>query len=209
MSVIDDQKFKEAMSSLQNNLGVLEGGRTISSKELVDRGTMGQDPASTPQRTLKAIMADMKGYIKKRKLEEKVKLDMTQRGLVVRFTGQILYDIGEATIKPSGKEVLDKIAEALKAIPNNVMVEGHTDSWPIETDKFPSNWELSTTRATNLIKYFIEKDRVEPTRLSAAGYSKYRPLKPNVTAENRAKNRRVEVVILNIVNKEQRGNEGG
>ena len=211
MSVIDVQKFQEAMSSLKNKLGVLDGGKTISSEELVDRGTMGESLASSPQRNLKSVMSEMKQYIEKKQLDEKVKLEMTQRGLVVRFTGQILYDIGEAEIKPDGKEVLDKTANALKEIPNNVMVEGHTDNWPIDTEEFPSNWELSTTRATNVIKYFIEVSDIKPIRLSAAGYSQYRPLKSNNSAENRAKNRRVEVVILNTVNGERpkRGDGSG
>ena len=210
MSVIDVNKFQEAMSSLKNKLGVLDGGKTITSAELVDRGTMGENLASSPQRNLKAVMSEMKTYIEKKQLENKVKMEMTQRGLVVRFTGQILYDIGEVNIKPGGKEVLNKAADILKQIPNNVMVEGHTDSWPIDTEKFPSNWELSTTRATNVIKYFIEQNGVKPSRLSAAGYSKYRPLEPNDSAENRAKNRRVEVVILNtVINGQQRGNGSG
>lgn len=208
MSVIDAEKFEAAISSFQDNLGVLEGGRTISSEEMVDRGSVDENIAQTRPDNLRSAMEEMNQYVEEEGLSEQVNMELTEKGLVVRFTGQILYDIGEATIKPDGQDVLDEVADILKELPNNVMVEGHTDDWPIDTEEFPSNWELSTARATNVIKYFIEENELDPARLSAAGYSEYHPLESNDTPENRAQNRRVEVVILNTLHEEeQRGSD--
>ena len=209
MSVIDINKFEAAISSLRENMGILSGGKTISSQELVNKGAMGSDIALSPRTNLAAAMTEMQQYVEERNLQDQVNMKMTQRGLVVRFTGQILFEVGKANIRDEGTEVLDKVATVLKEMPNNVMVEGHTDNWPIETDEFPSNWELSTARATEVIKFLIEGPGIDPNRLSAAGYSKYRPLKANDTPENRALNRRVEVVILNTTNGQQGGYDNG
>ena len=77
-------------------------------------------------------------------------------------------------------------------------VEGHTDNLPINTPRFPSNWELSTARATSVIRYLIEEENLDPERLSAAGYGEYRPIDANDTPEGRARNRRVDLVILRL-----------
>ncbi len=122
---------------------------------------------------------------------------MTQRGLVIRFTGQLLFNLGEADIREEGEDVLLRVADIIREVPNDVLVEGHTDNLPINTPEFPSNWELSTARATRVIRYFIENEDIDPDRLSASGYSEYQPLRPNDTPENRAENRRVEIVLLN------------
>ena len=209
MSTIDAQKFQAAISSLRENIGIMPGGRTVSNEALVNSGSLGSDISPSPRSDLTAAMASMQQYVQERDLEDQIKMEMTQRGLVVRFTGQILYDLGEAEIKEEGREVLNKVANELKEMPNNVMVEGHTDNLPIQTEEFPSNWELSTARATEVIKYFIEDPGITPERLSAAGYSEYRPIKDNDSSENRALNRRVEVVILNTTNGQQNEQGGG
>jgi chemotaxis protein MotB len=196
-SVMDVAMFEAFISSLKSQLGVMEGGKTIVEEEMVAKGSLGEELSS--QQDFSKLRAEINQYIEENRLENKVKMEQTKRGLVVRLTGRVLYDIGEARIKPGGRKLLDKIAEVIKERPNNIMVEGHTDNWPINTEKFPSNWELSTTRATNVIKYFIENQAIEPSRLSAAGYSEHRPLFPNDTSEHRAENRRVEIVVKNSV----------
>lgn len=194
-SVMDLEKFQGFISALQSKLGVLEGGTTISDQRKISRGSQGEkfNPANA---SFNKVMGQLQQYIQNQDLGDRVKMEITERGLVIRLTGQILYDLGKADIKAEGREVLDKIAESIKGMPNNVVVEGHTDNWPIQNEEFPSNWELSTTRATNVIRYFIEGHKIDPERLSAGGYSEYRPLVENDTAVKRAKNRRVEVVVL-------------
>ncbi|HKL13216.1 MAG TPA: flagellar motor protein MotB [Halanaerobiales bacterium] len=197
-SVIDLEKFRGFMSALQNQLGVMEGGRTISESDVLDQGMQGEN-FNPSQNNLRRVYKNMQGFIKENDLQSKVSVEMTQRGLVIRMTGEILYDIGEAIIKPTGKKVLDEIGKNIEGINNNVKVDGHTDNLPINNNQYPSNWELSTARAVKVIKYFIETRDIIPARLSAAGYSKYRPLKENINPENRALNRRVEVVIMNTM----------
>jgi len=209
MSTIDAQKFKAAVSSLRENMGILSGGRTMTEQPMVESGSMGSEITPSPHQNLTVARQEIQQYVQEKNLQDRVNMEMTQRGLVVRFTGQILFEVGEAEIRNEGRDVLDKVATVLKEMPNNVMIEGHTDNLPIATEEFPTNWELSTARATEVIKYFIEDPGINPKRLSAAGYSKYRPIKPNNSPENRALNRRVEVVILNTTNGQQGRDDSG
>ncbi len=197
-SVMDVEKFAGFLSSFQAQLGVLDRGRTLSEEDFITKGSIGQHFNPSTQ-NFRKVMGEMTSYIQEQGLEGRVELEMTKRGLVVRLTGQVLYDLGKAELKVEGKALLNKIARVIKDIPNDIMVEGHTDNWPINNDEFPSNWELSTTRATNVVKFFIEISGIEAGRLKAAGYSQYRPLFPNDTLEHRSKNRRVEIVILNTL----------
>ena len=108
----------------------------------------------------------------------------------------MLFDTGSAIIKPQAKATLDKISLSLAKFQNPVLIEGHTDSMPIRSEKYPSNWELSTARATNIIKYLTEVRKFPPGRLSAVGYGEYMPVEENTTPQGRAKNRRVDIIVL-------------
>jgi chemotaxis protein MotB len=112
------------------------------------------------------------------------------------FEDQVLFDFGKDAINPEGFPLLDKIAQALIDVPYRLRVEGHTDNVPIQTKRFPSNWELSAARAVNVVKYFVRVSKLDPQRLSAVGYGDSRPVAPNDTSFNRAKNRRVEILLL-------------
>ena len=100
-----------------------------------------------------------------------------------------------AEIEPGGFEVLDKVIKGVDRIASHIRVEGHTDNLPIKTEKFPSNWELSTARAVNVLKYFIYKGNIPAKIVSAVGYGASKPVRNNLTTENRAQNRRVEIVL--------------
>jgi chemotaxis protein MotB len=110
----------------------------------------------------------------------------------------VLFDPGSADLEAGGMTVLGIVAEALKMIPNDVIIEGHTDSRPISTSRFPSNWELSTARATAVLR-FLAGTGIDPGRLSAMGYGDTHPVGDNATAEGQAKNRRVEIIVLTDV----------
>lgn len=193
-SIMDISKFQGFVTSFRQRAGILDGGMTLSDNNLINGGLIGDGPSIM---NLNWIMREMNIYIEAEGIADEVELELTERGLVVRLTGRILFDLGKADLRDDGKRLLDRIAELLVDIPNVIMIEGHTDNWPISNERFPSNWELSTARATNVVRYFIENTGIPPERLMAAGYSEYRPLYPNDTAENRARNRRVEIVILN------------
>ncbi len=136
-------------------------------------------------------------YIKKDfNINTSVKIFKTDRGVVIRLNDTMLFDQGSAIIKPEAMVTLQKIAETLAKFQNPVVIEGHTDSMPINNTKFPSNWELSTARATNIIKYLTTKYKMPPSRLSAVGYGEYMPVESNNTPIGRAKNRRVDIIVL-------------
>jgi len=129
--------------------------------------------------------------------DNQILLEQTKRGLVITMANDILFDSGKAKLKKNAYPVLDKIANVLNTdvSDRDVGVEGHTDSVPIRHSGWKSNWELSAARATNVLHYLISKD-VKPQRLSAIGYGEYRPVDTNETKSGRAKNRRVEIIIL-------------
>ena len=129
--------------------------------------------------------------------DKQVLLEQTSRGLIITMANDILFDSGKAKLKKNAYPVLDKIAAVLnETVPDrDVGVEGHTDTVPIKHSGWKSNWELSSARATNVLHYLLGKS-IQPQRLSAIGYGEYRPIDTNDTKAGRAKNRRVEIIIL-------------
>ena len=118
------------------------------------------------------------------------------RGLIVRMNNSILFDEGSAIIKKNASKTLDEVIGVISQVDNKVLVEGHTDSTPINTKTYPSNWELSTARATNIIGYILRTGKIAPQRLSAAGYGEYMPIADNTSSGGRLLNRRVDIIIL-------------
>lgn len=126
-----------------------------------------------------------------------VELKVRREGLIVSLREIGFYETGSAELRATSKGAIDRLAEVLSKHTESMRVEGHTDNIPIHNARFASNWELSTARASELIKLFIEKYRIAPARLSAAGYAEYHPVALNDSPEGRAHNRRVDIVILN------------
>ncbi len=143
---------------------------------------------------LSQIRADLEEQLKGIK---GVSLSMEERGLVITFLDEVLFDSGKAKIKADASVPLDKVASVItsEASDLDIGIEGHTDNVPIKYSGWKSNWELSTARATSVLHYLIEKG-VSPARLAAIGYGEFRPVTSNDTVEGRGKNRRVEIVIL-------------
>jgi len=143
--------------------------------------------------------------------DKQVRLSMEEKGLVITFVSEVLFDSGKASLKPESFEALNKVANILvENVPeNNIGIEGYTDNQPIKHSKWKSNWELSAHRALSVLEY-LEGKGVNPERLSASGYGEYKPVATNDTAEGRQLNRRVEIVILpKTVKKVQKGDFSG
>lgn len=194
-SNMDAKKFELLVSSLQGSFGVLEAGKTIVDDELINGSDLGEDSRELGE--MQSYYNQLQKYIESNELEEDVHLEIDERGLVVRFLDKVLFDSGKANLKPDTKTVLDEVIRVFSKSEQMIRVEGHTDDVPIHTVLFPSNWELSTARAIQVIRYFIEIHDVDPKRLVAAGYGEYHPISSNKTVTGRQQNRRIEIILLN------------
>jgi len=203
MSTVDSRKMQDFQYALQSGLGVLKTGTKVSISV----------KKTQPVDDMSHIMTQAEGKRNKKhsrqpgdklmdeiqqltKADLDIQINHTHQGTRLSFEDQVLFDFGSATINPAGFVFLDKIADTLDKIPYAMRVEGHTDNVPIQTRRFPSNWELSVARAVNVVKYFAEVSNIDPNRLSAVGYGESRPVAANDTASNRVKNRRVEILLI-------------
>ena len=137
---------------------------------------------------------------------DEVRLQMQDKGLVITFVADILFDSGKAKIREEANPILDKVAKVLNEnVPQfNIGIEGHTDNEPIKHSGWKSNWELSTARALSVLHYLVEQENIVPERISAIGYGEYKPVASNDTKEGMRLNRRVEIVVLpNIVKQKE------
>lgn len=198
-SSLDLQRFHAIMTSLQGSWGILESGRSLNPWERLDFGSL--EPmipveSLIPTTQMEEMVLELETFILENDLQDLVDITVQERGVVVRFADQVLFDSGRAVLKPESRRILDRVADSLRRWPNQIRVEGHTDNVPIHNEQFPSNWELSTARATRVLRYLVEEQGLQPTRLAAVGYGEFRPLRPNDTPADRAVNRRVDIVLL-------------
>jgi chemotaxis protein MotB len=202
MSNIDTRKMKDFQYALQSGLGVLEAGDQVSvaveNSRLVPDMSHIETQAEGPQ---ESQASELRRQVLEQ-VQEMVapdfglKFSESNEGIHLTFTDAVLFAAGSAEIQPQGQPLLHEIGRVIRQMPYDVRVEGHTDNLPIRTRRFPSNWELSTARAVNVVKHLIESEHIEPRRLSAVGYGDSKPLVPNDDAEHRAQNRRVEIVLM-------------
>ncbi len=153
-------------------------------------------PTSTAK-PLKDIQAELEKVLAPEIKNHIVDVKTRREGLVVSLREIGFYESGSSALRASGRDAIDRLAAILKSHTEALRIEGHTDNIPIHNTHFASNWELSTARASDLIKELIDRYHFEPQRLSAAGYAEYHPVASNDTAEGRARNRRLDIVILN------------
>ena len=157
-------------------------------------GTRSFDSSSS----IPSIQKELQEFVQKDKLEKQVQVHMDHRGLVITLlSDKSYYDSGSAQLRPQTEKIIDGIYGFLKKNPNLIRVEGFTDNVPISTAQYPTNWELSTARAVNVVRYLVEHDGLSPNRVSAAGYGEFKPRTANRTDDERQQNRRVDIVLLN------------
>jgi len=173
-ALAENQKDKEQISGLQTEVADLK-------KEQEQAGQMA-----------KGLEEEMRSDLE----SKDVAISNLKGKLTVNILDRVMFDSGEAVLKPDGESVLRKIASILAGHPElKIQVIGHTDNVPIR-NRFPSNWELSTARALAAVHFLTEKVGVDPRRVGAAGYGEYRPIADNSTPEGRARNRRIAITIL-------------
>jgi chemotaxis protein MotB len=219
VSQIDKKKFAELHEGLskafkndtpvqQGGSGILNGGRTITGHPGLDGSTAGPqldtptvgqaavigNPLTTDP-TLAKVRQQISTALSAKGLQADVAFRSESRGLVVSIvTDRVLFDLGSAVLRPDGARVLDVVAPALRGTAHDLAVEGHTDDIPI-TGEYADNWALSTARATTVLRRLLG-DGIAATRLSAAGYADTHPVAHNDSDAHRARNRRVEIVVL-------------
>ena len=216
ISQVDLAKFEKLKGSLSESFGnadepgVMEGGEGVLDGSAVPptevlaaasaalREQQAAEEAAASERTaLEAVESQIVQQLGAVGMGSDVGMRLERRGLVVSIvTDDVLFDPGSAVLRGDGRLVVDALSAALAPLPNSISIEGHTDSTPTRGGGgYPTNWELSTARATTVLRELVEGHGLDGRRLSAAGYADQRPLAANNTPEGRATNRRVEIVV--------------
>ena len=225
MSQTDKRKVEALVASMKESFGHVKSGasservniiestdlRLIPGKmQILTPGKGGQDEGIHNKRShaetkdFEAIKTAIVANLKQNGAQDKVSVEVTKRGLVVTLKEAGFFDSGSAEVKQNSYGLLAKIAESLTRYSNPIRVEGNTDNIPIRSRFFKSNWELSTTRGTNIVHYLIENYGFQPEKISAVGYGEFRPIAGNEDEIGRRRNRRVDIVLLS---KESEGGE--
>lgn len=205
MSNVSGEKFNQAAYSLSSSLlgggdGILEG--VIVPFEDDDTGT---NETVVPVRDLDTTGMDPKlvemynrviNFVEANGIEDKVLISADPNGIYVNVSNSILFGKESASISREGRSVLKSVGKLLNQLDNKVVVEGHTDDIPNAYGQYATNWELSVGRAVSVLRYLSENEHVSPKRLSAVGFGEHQPLAPNNSEENRARNRRVNIVVV-------------
>jgi len=212
-SQTDAARFRAVAAALQRafNIPVLDGEDATALKG--DNGTLPQtitNPTAVPQpgsagpsqieliRTslYQAVLSDLQSYAAAHDLGQDVHVQSRPDGILITLSGELLFASGRADLLPGARELLWVAAARLPGLPNNIIIAGHTDDVPLNTPEFPSNWELSTARALAVLHFLSDQMHIPPQRLAAIGYGPYHPIASNATREGRARNRRVEILIV-------------
>jgi chemotaxis protein MotB len=184
-----------SIAELRQRLGALESENIRLAQELSDAQKAREEKVREVSSTYEQLVDKMKSEIAK----GQVTISELQGKLTVNMVDAVLFDSGRAEIKPEGLVVLGKVIEILKSVNDKaIRIEGHTDGIPIAgslAQRYPTNWELSAARAINVARY-LQKQAINPAALSAAGFGEFKPVADNPTVEGRAKNRRIEIVLV-------------
>ena len=184
-----------SIAELRQRISALESENIRLAQEVSDAQKAREEKVKELSSTYEQLVDKMKGEIAK----GQVTISELKGRLTVNMVDAILFDSGRAEIKPDGLVVLGKVIEILKSVDDKaIRIEGHTDAIPISgslAQRYPTNWELSAARAINVARY-LQKQAINPAHLSAAGFGEFKPVADNATVEGRAKNRRIEIVLV-------------
>ncbi|MCP4628782.1 MAG: flagellar motor protein MotB [bacterium] len=196
-SSIQEAKIMRFVKSFVDAVSILPGGlKTDVAAKVVPKSAEMVETDSP----LARIFTDLTALAERLNCQNDISIAYTAEGLVMRLSDHAIFNAGVADISPQAIPLLQKIGAIVAETVYEVRIEGHTDDIPIKTNRYPSNWELSTARAVNVLRYIIDAYRIPSERLSAAGFGEYQPIVANDSSMNRAQNRRVEIVFLNSEN---------
>jgi chemotaxis protein MotB len=192
-SAMEEAKIMQFVKSFVNAVSILPGGVKFDSGSTVLPGSADIIDSSD---NLAKIYSELEELSDRLSQENDMTVAYSPKGLVMRLSDHALFDVAVATLSPQAIPLLNKVGEIIARTSVDVRIEGHTDDLPIRTAQFPSNWELSTARAVNVLRYFIETGGIANQRLSAVGFAEFQPVVPNDSLTHRAQNRRVEIIFL-------------
>lgn len=193
ISAVDSEKLKQLNQALQSSL---KGSTEVSEVKNLDELEVKTKNPESGNTEYEDLAKKLNDTIEKNGLTEVIKLRKEDRGIVLQLDETILFDPGKADLKENNKEVLETITTIINEHDNDVLIEGHTDNVPMNNKEFASNWELSAARALSAVTYFVHEKQIDPMRFSVKGYGEYKPLVPNDTPENRAINRRIDILMV-------------
>ncbi|WP_338753334.1 flagellar motor protein MotB [Bacillus sp. FJAT-52991] len=206
MSSVDAQKFQQVSQAFNDVFkggnGVMDYPNTMPSETMDDADNQSTEEqlsglGKKDQKELSEMQEKMDEYIEENNLQDKVKTTLNGEGLLLSIRENVLFNSGVAEVREEDRKAAQEISKLLEMeVPRNVIISGHTDNVPIKNDQFESNWELSAMRAVNFMKVILDNKNLDPRLFSAKGYGEYQPIASNETAEGRAQNRRVEILIL-------------
>ncbi|MBP2078871.1 flagellar motor protein MotB [Oceanobacillus polygoni] len=215
MSDINVQKYEQLSGVFRDQFsgggsGILEN-HEVPVKTPVDSGELEKENQEDPEEEMEETISDGEGellhleelnstiqnYIYENNLVDAFGTELTEEGLLITIVNDVFFDSGSAEVRQDGITIAQEVSNLLHTEPpHQIVISGHADDVPIGTSQYESNWELSVTRALNFMRLVLENEALDPTLFSAKGFGEYNPIVPNTSKENRAKNRRVEVLIL-------------
>jgi len=194
MANFDPVKISNLSESLNGAFGIMETFPTIVIHPVVEMPKKTGDEQKKKQSLKDA--EKIKTVINDKKLNDAVKVEVTEKGIAIMLRDPVGFASGSADLKDQGKEILKDISDVIKNNPSlKVRVEGHTDDVPIHSNRYGSNWELSSARSLSVVQLLSTQTGIQPQNMSAVGYGEYRPIVPNSSPENRAKNRRIQIFV--------------
>ena len=190
---MQEEKIVRFVHSFETAISIFSGGLSFES----GKDILNPTPDITDKNSeIARILEELETLINNLGLPKEINSFLTDKGIVMSLADSVLFESGVAGISKEAIPILEKVGSIITETTCDIQIEGHTDDFPIKTGRFPSNWELSTARAVNVLRYFLEKATISPERLTAVGFGEFQPLFLNDTPEHMAKNRRVEIVFV-------------
>jgi chemotaxis protein MotB len=189
-------KLKQVKTSIDRAFSVgIKDGDSGASVIFDTGGGLSEGIDQIKSKNLVQISKDLGEFAKSNGLENKIQIKSDSTSITISLADNLLFDSGSADLKPGSQDVLAQVADALSGLPNQIRVVGHTDTVPVNTPDFPTNWELSSARATRVLRFLNDGGTFKAGQMYSAGYADTRPIADNATPEGRALNRRADIVI--------------
>jgi chemotaxis protein MotB len=206
-SEMDKQKYKQVAGSMEKAFGVQRKNRVMEIPKGMKMIAKDFDQEAVATRIKEDLGREIDYMLEESltDLKEQIDLEAGDNEVIIRLMGESTFDSGKADIRPQLKPLLEKVGGILNSSEGDISIAGHTDNVPIRSGPYKTNLRLSAARASAVAEFLIAETHIDPRRISTMGFGEYRPIESNITAEGRRKNRRVEIILTNIPDRDQYG----